>query len=58
MHDDELSKVKVGGIVITKSTLLVMQDKMQWLIPNSSQVPVLASEQAMSNLLEVVSKYF
>ncbi|XP_034937673.1 serine/threonine-protein kinase 11-interacting protein isoform X2 [Chelonus insularis] len=48
-------KLKIGGLLITTSTLILTEDKLNWLIPDSNNDPAKLTEQAMSNLIEVVS---
>ncbi|XP_046739064.1 serine/threonine-protein kinase 11-interacting protein isoform X2 [Diprion similis] len=52
-HENQTTIIKVAGLLVTMSALLVMEDNMQWLIPQSSEKPVIKTEQAMSNLIEV-----
>ncbi|XP_046416522.1 serine/threonine-protein kinase 11-interacting protein isoform X2 [Neodiprion fabricii] len=52
-YENQNTIIKVAGLLVTMSTLLVMEDNMQWLIPQSSEKPVIVAEQAMSNLIEV-----
>lgn len=51
----ETQKLKVSSLIITSSTLVVTQDKVQWLLPGNNKLPSIVAEQGMSNLIEVVS---
>ncbi|XP_014213511.1 serine/threonine-protein kinase 11-interacting protein [Copidosoma floridanum] len=47
-------KLKVSSLIVTQNNLIVTQDKIDWLLSdNSDKLPTIASEQAMSNLIEV-----
>lgn len=53
---DQTVKLNVSSLIITSSTLVILEDKIQWLLPGSDQIPAIQYEQAMSNLIEVVSR--
>ncbi|XP_015179281.1 PREDICTED: serine/threonine-protein kinase 11-interacting protein isoform X2 [Polistes dominula] len=44
---------KYSGLLITASTLVILEDNMQWLLPNTKVVPVVLKEQTMSNLMGI-----
>lgn len=54
-YQNVTTKLKLSGLILTTSALVILKDNVQWLIPRSNQVPVVAREQAMSNLLSIVS---
>lgn len=54
-HDNKTMVIKVAGLLVTVSALLVIEENMQWLIAGSSERPAIRIEEAMSNLIEVVS---
>lgn len=45
-----------SGLLVTASTLVILEDNMQWLLPNTKVVPVVLKEQTMSNLMGIVSE--
>lgn len=49
-------KYRVGGLIVTTSGLLLTSDKIRWLLPGSKENPVTATEQSISNLIEVVKQ--
>lgn len=51
----ETIKLKVSGLIVTSSSLVVIQDKCHWLLPGNNKLPSIIAEQGMSNLIEVVS---
>lgn len=51
------TKLKLSGLIVTGTTLVILRDNVRWLIPDSDQVPLVAREQAMSNLIGIVSNY-
>ena len=51
----ETQRLKVAGLIVTSSTLIVVQDRIHWLLPGSNKMPAIVAEQGMSNLIEVVS---
>ncbi|XP_020279249.1 serine/threonine-protein kinase 11-interacting protein isoform X2 [Pseudomyrmex gracilis] len=52
-YQNVTTKLKLSGLILTTSALVILKDNVQWLIPRSNQVPVVAREQAMSNLLSI-----
>nr|XP_050864939.1 serine/threonine-protein kinase 11-interacting protein isoform X2 [Vespula vulgaris] len=42
-----------SGLLVTASTLVILEDNMQWLLPNTKVVPVVLKEQTMSNLMGI-----
>jgi len=48
-------KLKVSSLIISSTTIVILQDNMHWLLPGNNKLPSIVSEQAMSNLIEVVS---
>lgn len=52
--EDHEKKLKIGGLVITTSSLILTEDKIHWLLPESCESPVKFTEQAISNLIEVI----
>ncbi|XP_015584680.1 serine/threonine-protein kinase 11-interacting protein isoform X4 [Cephus cinctus] len=46
-------KLKMSGLVITSSALVIIEDKMHWLMPGNPEIPAIMTEQHMSNLIEV-----
>lgn len=53
-HSD-IVRLKLSGLIITNSALVILEDNAQWLMPDSDRVPLVAREQAMSNLIAIVS---
>jgi hypothetical protein len=51
----DIKKFKISSLIITSSTLIVMQDKIHWLLSENNKIPTIVAEQGMSNLIEVVS---
>ncbi|XP_071565929.1 serine/threonine-protein kinase 11-interacting protein isoform X1 [Temnothorax nylanderi] len=47
------TKLKLSGLILTGVTLVILKDNVRWLIPGSDQVPSVAREQAMSNLIGI-----
>ncbi|XP_011346025.1 serine/threonine-protein kinase 11-interacting protein isoform X2 [Ooceraea biroi] len=47
------TKLKLSGLVLTSSALVILEDNVQWFIPGSNRVPLAAREQAMSNLIAI-----
>ncbi|XP_077279584.1 serine/threonine-protein kinase 11-interacting protein isoform X2 [Temnothorax americanus] len=47
------TKLKLSGVILTGVTLVILKDNVRWLIPGSDQVPSVAREQAMSNLIGI-----
>lgn len=50
-------KLKLSGLIVTGSALVILEDNAQWLLPDSDRVPLVAREQAMSNLIAIVSNF-
>ncbi|XP_012283278.1 serine/threonine-protein kinase 11-interacting protein isoform X2 [Orussus abietinus] len=46
-------KLKSSALIITSSALIILDDKMQWLLSASKETPSAVADQAMSNLIEV-----
>ncbi|KAL7305323.1 hypothetical protein TKK_0002453 [Trichogramma kaykai] len=46
-------KLKMSSLIITSSDLIVMQDKINWLLSEKNELPGIVVEQGMSNLIEV-----
>ncbi|XP_032680725.1 serine/threonine-protein kinase 11-interacting protein isoform X2 [Odontomachus brunneus] len=51
-HSD-IIKLKLSGLIVTNSALVILEDNAQWLMPDSDRVPLVAREQAMSNLIAI-----
>lgn len=51
------TKLKLSGLILTGATLVILKDDVRWLVPGSDQVPLVAREQAMSNLIGIVSNF-
>jgi len=51
------TKLKLSGLILTSATLVILKDNVRWLIPDSDQVPLVAREQTMSNLIGIVSDF-
>ncbi|XP_001600307.1 serine/threonine-protein kinase 11-interacting protein isoform X1 [Nasonia vitripennis] len=49
----ETIKLKVSGLIVTSSSLVIIQDKCHWLLPGNNKLPSIITEQGMSNLIEV-----
>ncbi|XP_029166715.1 serine/threonine-protein kinase 11-interacting protein isoform X2 [Nylanderia fulva] len=47
------TKLKLSGLILTNTILMMLEDNVQWLIPGSDQAPVIAREQTMSNLIAI-----
>lgn len=47
---------RYSGLLVTASALVILEDNMQWLLPNTKVVPVVLKEQTMSNLMGIVSE--
>jgi len=56
-HQNVTTKLKLSGLILTSTVLVILKDNVQWLIPSSDQVPLIAREQAMSNLIGIVSNF-
>lgn len=54
-HQNVTTKLKLSGLIVTAAALVILKDNVQWLIPDSDQVPLVAREQVMSNLIGIVS---
>ncbi|KAL6262037.1 hypothetical protein P5V15_007129 [Pogonomyrmex californicus] len=52
-HQTVTTKLKLSGLILTNSTLVMLKDNIQWLVPGSDQMPLIAREQAMSNLIGI-----
>lgn len=52
------TKLSTSGLVTTSSTLIMLEDNLQWLLPDYNKTPAIAVEQALSNLIAVVRIYF
>ncbi|XP_044002674.1 serine/threonine-protein kinase 11-interacting protein isoform X2 [Aphidius gifuensis] len=52
--EDNEKKLNIGGLVITTSSLILTEDKIHWLLPESNETPIKFTEQAISNLIEVI----
>lgn len=50
-------KLKLSGLILTGAALVILKDNVQWLIPDNDQVPLVTREQAMSNLIGIVSNF-
>lgn len=50
-------KLNIGGLLVTTSSLMLTEDNIHWLLPESNEIPVKLTEQVISNLIEVVSAY-
>lgn len=48
------TKLNTSGLVTTSSTLIMLEDNLQWLLPDYKKTPAIAVEQALSNLITVV----
>ncbi|XP_018393306.1 PREDICTED: serine/threonine-protein kinase 11-interacting protein isoform X1 [Cyphomyrmex costatus] len=46
-------KLKLSGLILTGAALVILKDNVQWLIPDSDQVPLVTREQAISNLIGI-----
>lgn len=46
-------ELKLSSLIVTASALVILEDNMQWLLPESNEVPKIATEQAMSNLISI-----
>ncbi|XP_043479640.1 serine/threonine-protein kinase 11-interacting protein isoform X2 [Leptopilina heterotoma] len=47
------TKLSTSGLVTTSSTLIMLEDNLQWLLPDYNKTPAIAVEQALSNLIAV-----
>ncbi|XP_051160698.1 serine/threonine-protein kinase 11-interacting protein isoform X2 [Leptopilina boulardi] len=47
------TKLNTSGLVTTSSTLIILEDNLQWLLPDHNKTPAIAIEQALSNLIAV-----
>lgn len=54
-HQNVTARLKLAGLILTSSALVILEDNVQWLVPGSNRTPVAAREQAMSNLIAIVS---
>lgn len=54
-HQNITTKLKLSGLILTGLALIILEDNIQWLIPDSNQAPMIAREQSMSNLIAIVS---
>lgn len=48
-------ELRVSSLIISSSAVVILQDNMHWLLPGNNKLPLIVSEQGMSNLIEVVS---
>lgn len=48
-------KLKLSGLIVTGSALVILEDNAHWLMPDSDRMPLVVREQAMSNLIAIVS---
>ncbi|XP_018055081.1 PREDICTED: serine/threonine-protein kinase 11-interacting protein isoform X1 [Atta colombica] len=46
-------KLKLSGLILTDAALVILKDNVQWLIPDTNQVPLVTREQVMSNLIGI-----
>ncbi|XP_018365237.1 PREDICTED: serine/threonine-protein kinase 11-interacting protein isoform X2 [Trachymyrmex cornetzi] len=46
-------KMKLSGLILTDAALVILKDNVQWLIPDSNQVPLVTREQVISNLIGI-----
>ncbi|XP_011152969.1 serine/threonine-protein kinase 11-interacting protein isoform X2 [Harpegnathos saltator] len=46
-------KLKLSGLIVMGSVLVILEDNAQWLMPESNRMPLIAREQAMSNLIAI-----
>ncbi|XP_011068936.1 PREDICTED: serine/threonine-protein kinase 11-interacting protein isoform X2 [Acromyrmex echinatior] len=46
-------KMKLSGLILTSAALVILKDNVQWLVPDSNQVPLVTREQVMSNLIGI-----
>ncbi|KAL0117693.1 hypothetical protein PUN28_008833 [Cardiocondyla obscurior] len=47
------TKLKLSGLIVTGATLVILRDDVRWLIPGNDKEPLIAKEQAMSNLIGI-----
>lgn len=52
-----VTKLYTTCLILTSSHLIVTQDKIDWLLPDYNILPVIASEQTISNLIKVVRRH-
>jgi len=57
-YQNVIIKLKLSGLILTSSVLVILEDNVQWLIPSSNRVPLAVREQAMSNLIAIVSNSY
>lgn len=56
-YQNVITKFKLSGLILTNAILIILEDNVQWLIPGHDQVPLIAREQTMSNLIAIVSNF-
>ncbi|XP_015116002.1 serine/threonine-protein kinase 11-interacting protein isoform X2 [Diachasma alloeum] len=54
LENQEVKPIKIGGLVVTTSSLILTDDHVHWLLPDSVETPVKLTEQGISNLIEVI----
>ncbi|XP_028044894.1 serine/threonine-protein kinase 11-interacting protein isoform X2 [Monomorium pharaonis] len=52
-HQNVTIELRLSGLIVTDTTLVILKDNVQWLIPSSDQIPLIAKEQVMSNLIGI-----
>ncbi|XP_025267843.1 serine/threonine-protein kinase 11-interacting protein isoform X2 [Camponotus floridanus] len=52
-YQNVIIKFKLSGLILTNAILIILEDNVQWLMPGSDQVPLIAREQTMSNLIAI-----
>ncbi|KAJ8664256.1 hypothetical protein QAD02_005918 [Eretmocerus hayati] len=49
----DVLKLKQSSLIVTSSTLIVLQDKVHWLLSENDKLPPILAEQELSNLIKV-----
>ncbi|XP_014477087.1 PREDICTED: serine/threonine-protein kinase 11-interacting protein isoform X2 [Dinoponera quadriceps] len=52
-QQSDIVKLKLSGLIVTSTALVILEDNAQWLMPDSDCVPSVAREQVMSNLIAI-----
>ncbi|XP_074114306.1 serine/threonine-protein kinase 11-interacting protein isoform X2 [Cotesia typhae] len=48
-------QINMAGLLVTTSSIIVTEDKLHWMLPETNEEPIKLTEQSISNLIEVIS---
>ncbi|XP_011301972.1 serine/threonine-protein kinase 11-interacting protein isoform X2 [Fopius arisanus] len=54
LENEHVKPIRIGGLVVTTSSLILTEDSIHWLLLDSVETPLMLTEQAISNLIEVI----